>query len=530
MSGFISLFGFLILMLAGYAQAVTIVYVNNTTSCPGSGTSAVPYCTIQNAFNHAAPGQDIRIQNRGTTYNEADTLSTSGTSANPIVIESDNSANPPTLTNTVDVSNNSAQMTLNNVSYVTIRNLKWDGTDLNVAAFAIYVTNGSANLVGFNILNNTITNWGASNTTVDYNGHGNAAIEMSAYCNLGRSTTSIIRGNRITGSRYAAIEQFCPLNTQVLDNIIAGTVCGRADTGSLSAPGETGAEPLREDCGLDAAGPNVTTNTLYQGNEVGNTSGACSLTMQAGGWAGFYAGIHVDDGCAGGTFQQNKVHDIAAPSFATTVAGIHLEQHTAGWQVLNNLVYNLSGGNGARGIYISAQRWTAGTNAPFLVAGNTVYNDAYDAYVAQGEGTTFRNNIALNNGGAGYAWLHGSCTGCSFDYNSEWDTSGGIKFGRLSYSSSTIDFAAWKAANPAGTDAHSLNADPNLANPSAGDFRETSTSDTIGGGFTISRMAVDFAGFNRTGPPDIGAYNFAHPAVLPSVSRDNVNLAPINQQ
>ena len=101
------------------------------------------------------------------------------------------------------------------------------------------------------------------------------------------------------------------------------------------------------------------------------------------------------------------------------------------------------------------------------------------------------------------------------------------RYGRLSYSNGPINFAAWKAANPAGTDAHSLNANPNLADPSAGNFQETSTSDTIGVGLTISGITRDFAGLNRTSPPDIGAYNFAHPTVLPFVGQKNINLAPI---
>ena len=162
-----------------------------------------------------------------------------------------------------------------------------------------------------------------------------------------------------------------------------------------------------------------------------------------------------------------------------------------------------------------------------MVAGNTVYNSGMDGFVAQ-MGTTFKNNIALNNGGAGYAWLSGSCASCSFDYNLEWDTSGGSRYGRLSYSSGPIDFSSWKAANPAGTDAHSLNANPNLANPSAGNFQETSTSDTIGAGVTISGLTGDVAGLNRTSRPDIGAYNFAHPTVPRFLDQNSINPAPIN--
>ena len=526
MKGFISLVALLIVMLAGSAQAVTTVYVNNTASCPGSGTSAVPYCSIQNALNVARPGADIRIQNTGTTYNEADTLSVSGTAANPIVIESDDHANPPTLTNSVSLGNNSYQLGLSDTSYVTIQNLKWDGTGLNVAPNAIHVfTNNAANVVGLNVLNNTINNWGASNTTIDYSGHGNAAIWFEGNCAGAKTITAIVQGDTLTGNRYTNLEMWCPLNTQVLNNTVSGTVCGRTDS-AAGAAGELGNEMMREDC-LTDSGPNFTTNTLYRGNNIYNMAGTCSLTMPSGGWSE-WAGLHVDDGCAGGTFEQNQVHDLVAGNMSTAYSGIHLEQHTAGWTVRNNLFYNFSGGGngGARVVYIGPALWTAGTNAPFTVSGNTVYNTTYDAYVFS-MGVTAKNNIALNNGGAGYAWLEGSCPSCSFDYNLEWDTSGGAHYGRLSYNNGPINFAAWKAANPAGTDAHSLNVNPNLANPSAGKFQETSTSNTIGAGVTISGLTGDVAGRNRTSPPDIGAYNFAHPTVPRFVGQNSINLAPI---
>ena len=82
-------------------------------------------------------GQDIRIQNTGTNYNETDTLSVSGTAANPIVIEGDNAASPPTLTNTTSTASDSYQMQTDDVDYITIQNLKWDGTGLNVAFNAV---------------------------------------------------------------------------------------------------------------------------------------------------------------------------------------------------------------------------------------------------------------------------------------------------------------------------------------------------------------------------------------------------------
>ena len=85
----------------------------------------------------------------------------------------------------------------------------------------------------------------------------------------------------------------------------------------------------------------------------------------------------------------------------------------------------------------------------------------------------------------------------------------GAHYGRLSYSNGPINFAAWKAANPAGTDAHSLNANPNLVNPPAGTvaaFEETASSPTLGAGLTIQAITCDYLGMTRTAPYDIGAF------------------------
>jgi len=45
-----------------------VIYVNKDSSCPGSGTIGSPYCSIQNAFNVAAAGDDIRMVQRLLGY------------------------------------------------------------------------------------------------------------------------------------------------------------------------------------------------------------------------------------------------------------------------------------------------------------------------------------------------------------------------------------------------------------------------------------------------------------------------------
>ena len=146
-----------------------------------------------------------------------------------------------------------------------------------------------------------------------------------------------------------------------------------------------------------------------------------------------------------------------------------------------------------------------------MVAGNVVYNMSLDGYLAS-MGTTFYDNIALDNGGAGYMWFTGgpggSCPQCVFDYNLEWDTSGGANYGRLGWNLGPINFSAWKAANVAGTDAHSLNTDPLLVSPSTDSFLQTASSPGKGTGVAVSGMKVDLLGVTRPNPPSMGAYEY----------------------
>lgn len=495
---------------------LAVLYVNNTKSCPGSGTSAAPYCSIANALSNVAAGTDVRIQNTGTTYNESDILTTTGTAAHPITIESDNPASPPTLTNTTSTGNGSEQIYIHNVNYVTVQNLKWDGLGQNVSEYAIYIqnTSSSTNMVGLNILNNTINNWAAANTTLSYTGFGNAAIHVESYCNLGIQNTVNIIGNTLTGNRYTNLEMLCPLNSQVLNNIFSGTVCGIASGGV-----ELGNEMLREDCYQNNENnlPNIATNTLYRNNVISNMSATCSLALPGGGYSE-WAALHVDDACSGMIFDRNVVHDLVAPNASnipTTYTGIHYEQHTAGGTISNNMVYNLSGGShtgGARAIYVSPDVWTNGTNAPFTIVGNTVYNVSGaggDAFTCEDGCTKLNNNIALNNGGAGYAYLTPTgpaCSQCVFDYNDEWDASGGVRYGRVDYNSGPITFSAWKTAT--GHDAHSINVDPLLSSPTTQIFLQTATSPSLDTGIAVTNFIADILGVTRPSSPSMGAYEY----------------------
>ena len=87
------IFGLVLTLFVTVPAHATILYVNKDNSCPGTGTTSNPYCSIQNAFNAVAAGDSIRIRGAGTPYDEAAVLTRSGTSGNQIVIEPDTGIN-----------------------------------------------------------------------------------------------------------------------------------------------------------------------------------------------------------------------------------------------------------------------------------------------------------------------------------------------------------------------------------------------------------------------------------------------------
>src|SRR5687768_3408635 len=78
----------LYLGLTAAADAATL-YVDNRSTCPGNGASATPFCSIQNAFNVVNPGDNIKIRSGTGVYDQNATLTRSGTSLSPIIIEPD---------------------------------------------------------------------------------------------------------------------------------------------------------------------------------------------------------------------------------------------------------------------------------------------------------------------------------------------------------------------------------------------------------------------------------------------------------
>jgi hypothetical protein len=481
------------------SATLAVLYVNKSKPCPGSGTSSSPYCSIQNALNAATPGTDIRIQNSGTSYNETDTLATSGTVSNPIIIESDDPANPPTLTNTGSTGTQSYQLELNGTSNVIVQHLKWDGTGADVAQTAVQLEcSAGTNPSGIQILNNTFTNWAASNSTINYPGTGNSAIWSEANGNSTGCHGTVIRGNTFTGVRHTAIELWNSVGDQVLNNTITGTVCGMVDGNSPLN------EAIHEDCGTHSGTP-FASNELIQGNTITGTVGACPFSIGSGGYQEF-SGIHVDDGCSGGKINANTINNMNAPSTNTAYVGIHIELNVEGYIVSNNLISNMATGAGlARGIFQDPTF----TGATTYIVNNTVYNNNYIGIEYESDAKV-ENNISFDNGAAQIAWLNTTAPGTTTDYNLFWDTVSGAHTGVINQAGggSILNFTGWKSS--IGGDAHSISADPSMVSPSTGNFKLNAGSPAINAGATMATVPMDFLNMPR--PQGInycpGAYEY----------------------
>ena len=132
------------------AQAA-ILYVNKDNACPGSGTSASPYCSIKNAVNAVNAGDTIRIRDAATPYNEMIQTSKSGTSGSPITVEPDTGHNPTIYNN--GNGSTCAVFWLSDNSYWIIRNLNFDATGQNTCTQgAILIHANNNNAVGHQIL------------------------------------------------------------------------------------------------------------------------------------------------------------------------------------------------------------------------------------------------------------------------------------------------------------------------------------------------------------------------------------------
>jgi hypothetical protein len=458
-----ALFLFAITSWLPSGQAATI-YVDKDNSCPGSGTSGNPYCSIQSAFKSASPGDSVLIRDGASAYNETATLTTSGTSSHPIVITKDTGHNP-NITYAAAGAQTGA-IVLKDVSNVTISGLRFDGAGLQTSRNAINIINSrGAPMTGINIIDITCNHWG-----------GTAIATQQAACirtaaNARASTISVsVRNSMFTGNRFSSLRLSYSKNAVVEGNTITDQKCGLTNQGSLHWAGIK--------IGGGSAGMTIRNNRIYSFQSyvdcINNVSPTNTKAM-------IMAGIYCDTGGNNGTIEKNEIHRLNYPNIFPVgdSVGIFLESRCSGWTVKNNIVHKI----GHKGIRNGSSSTGDPNNNTYV--NNTLVNiGTHGIWIRRGANQTIKNNIVhVDSSGIPIEFNATALSqgGHQIDHNLYWDSQDGSRVGRWG-DKLTHNLAGWR--HSCQCDGATLSVNPSFMSISDGseDFRLTSSSPARGAG------------------------------------------------
>lgn len=498
----ISLIIFIWLFLAAFADGA-IIYVDRDQSCPGSGTTTVPYCNLQNAFNVVNAGDSIRIRDSASPYDMTGTLTRSGSSGSRITIEPDTGHNP-----TLRYTGNDADtgvIYLSTVSYVTIQNLTFNGTGVQTSRAAIMVKPDGTNVTGVEIKNNTITNWGGTQSNV-----GSTAVRAvitvdGGWCNpcSATLTNTLVQGNTISTYRQVGIFAQHATGTVIENNTISGARCG---TTVDNTPDQIG-------IGIWDATDGQSTGYIIRGNTIRDWDPKSNCTLAAPNY-GTLAGLWCDVGPQNGLIERNLIYNInqgdAGGSGSYESQGLFIEAACSGWTIRNNIIYNI----GNVGIRQRVARGNGGSANVYQ--NNTIYNVGQFAFEGgdTGSGTgavTFQNNIVYNSGVAAL-YFENQTTTINFNNNLYFQSPSTIAY--WGGGTGGLNFTNWKST--CGCDSAAVNANPSLVSPGTGNFHISSSgSPAVGAAINLSASFTnDYDNVTRSVPWDIGALEFAGGSVV----------------
>jgi hypothetical protein len=434
------------------------IYVDGDNSCPGSGTSASAYCSVQLAFNNVSAGDRILIRDAAIPYNESAVLSKSGTASAPITISNDGGHNPNITY--VSPGAQTGAIVLRDVSHVTISGLRFDGARIQTSRNAINLSNSlGAPMTGIKITDITCSNWGGSGTATQQA----ACIRTTAKARSYTIAVSVLN-SKFTGNRFSSLRLSNSQGSLVEGNTITNQKCGLTNEGSLHW------------AGIKIGGPS--TGMTIRNNRISGfqTYAECVFdVIPRNTKMMIMAGIYCDTGANNGTIENNEIHGLNYPNvfpFGDSV-GIFLESRCSGWVVKNNVVHKI----GHKGV----RNGSAGTGDP---NNNTYVNNTFvniglnGIWIRRGANQTIKNNIIhVDSSGVpiefnATAVMQG---GHRIDYNLYWDMRDGSKVGR--WGDTLIhNLASWRQSCQC--DGAALSTDPSFMSVSSGseDFRLTSSS------------------------------------------------------
>ncbi len=468
-----SLFVFVNLFCVTVVQAA-IIYVDKDNSCPGSGTSGSPYCSIQNAFNNVKAGDSILIRDGATPYNENAILTTTGTSGNVITITTDSGHNP--IIRRVNSGVQQGAIQLQNVSYVTVDGLNFDATGTASSRYALMVYNSAGPLMtNITVQNSSFTGWGSTGAATA----GAAALVFRS--SFGKSfnpfpISGTIRNNTFAGNRGHAIALRQTNGVMVTGNTITGNRC--AITNAKGGYLETAGVKI----GNEAQNTVIADNNIHSFEKFSECDMPVALVVDT---THVWAGIYCDAGGINSTIERNEIHDIDYPQnlpiAGADSVGIFIESRCSNWTVRRNVVYRI----GQKGIRNGSGR----TGNP----DNTVYeNNSFSQigetgiWIARGNNITVRNNIIMMDPTTAVAPIEFTSTAIALgphtvNHNLYWDGALGTKVGRWG-DFTTRDLRNWRES--CNCDSNTLNTNPLFISSAARSehLRLSSTSPARGAG------------------------------------------------
>ncbi len=298
----------------------TTLYVNNATSAhcsdSGTGTSAVPYCTIQAAANAASAGTTVLVE--AGTYAPA-TVTVTGTESAPITIKSD-------VPQQAAVSNNDVvpSFTVKGSSYVTIQGFQV-GT---ISGQALTIDNSSHITVD------------SDRDYVGDQGYPQPVLEItgtSSYVTVSRSLFQTNDGHAAmvqidSGSSHDVI------TTNMFDSFAAGVVA--TDSPDAIITSNSFLYTCNQAIALKGAstGASIENNMIYLVETKSENASCPAATTPE-------TGLEVDSGATSGTTAD---HNILFPAISGSYTW-------AGTTYSNSQDFNQATGQGAHDIYADPQ-------------------------------------------------------------------------------------------------------------------------------------------------------------------------------
>ena len=443
----------LLLLLISTPAWATDVFVDNASSCVGDdGSSANPWCSIQDALDNAAAGQDIKIRTGTGTYSETAFVSgKNGTAVNKIILEPDTGAK--FVIRNSGAGAFTASITIKESDYWTIRNLTFDADGVNPSMMALFVQCETKDCLGWLIQGNTFQHWhqgGTYGPLVLYF----AGCRAEDGCSTDHTISGTITGNTWSDVELYAMEIYATLNTTISNNTASNIRCGDEGDGSATAAAmhvQRGSQGIR-----------ITGNTFYDISAITNcASSAAGYQTSSGVWADACrpAGAGDQDSeVTGNTIyninQDDRGYDGIASASGHESSGVFIESQCSGWTVSENLIYNV----GNEGIIFSFHTLEAG-QSPNYALNNTIYNVQNGFFLKEGV-LTIKNNIVKN------AVDVAMCLGCgsgsyttvtlTADYNLYDDGATQTKIGFKD--GTTYNLADWRTQ--CSCDANSITGDP----------------------------------------------------------------------